>query len=217
MQREEDRDRPHHRQPRPAVRRSLLPPAEATWDWEIAPFGEIGRRHRLIHRVHGYHRLDGRRGADAAPRKRPSRLPGTALYGDHPRMLAHSVGASAAGRGRPTLVRGDALEARAPTAAGLGGRRLLGGRPPAPGAAGRLGRGAAGRAGAIRKAGRPVGSSASATGARLAAALAARRGLARRGCLAAGRTSGRASWRFSERGALAAPVLVATLVARALS
>ncbi len=31
-----------------------LPPPDAAWDWEIAPFGEIGRRHRLIHRVHAY-------------------------------------------------------------------------------------------------------------------------------------------------------------------
>ncbi|SFL65598.1 hypothetical protein [Methylobacterium pseudosasicola] len=31
-----------------------LPPPSQTWDWEIAPFGEIGRRHRLIHRVHAY-------------------------------------------------------------------------------------------------------------------------------------------------------------------
>ncbi|MCJ2060722.1 hypothetical protein MKL09_29900 [Methylobacterium sp. J-048] len=32
---------------------ALPPPAEA-WDWEIAPFGEIDRRRRLIHRVHAY-------------------------------------------------------------------------------------------------------------------------------------------------------------------
>jgi len=32
---------------------ALPKPAEA-WDWEIAPFGEIGRRRRLIHRVHAY-------------------------------------------------------------------------------------------------------------------------------------------------------------------
>lgn len=32
---------------------ALPPPAEA-WDWEIAPFGEVGRRRRLIHRVHAY-------------------------------------------------------------------------------------------------------------------------------------------------------------------
>jgi hypothetical protein len=31
-----------------------LPRPEAAWDWEIAPFGEIGRRHRLVHRVHAY-------------------------------------------------------------------------------------------------------------------------------------------------------------------
>lgn len=31
-----------------------LPRIEAAWDWEIAPFGEIGRRHRLVHRVHAY-------------------------------------------------------------------------------------------------------------------------------------------------------------------
>lgn len=31
-----------------------VPPAPETWDWEIAPFGEIGRRRRLIHRMHGY-------------------------------------------------------------------------------------------------------------------------------------------------------------------
>lgn len=31
-----------------------LPPPAQAWDWEIAPFGEIGRRHRLLHRVHAY-------------------------------------------------------------------------------------------------------------------------------------------------------------------
>jgi hypothetical protein len=31
-----------------------LPPPEAAWDWDIAPFGEVGRGHRLIHRVHAY-------------------------------------------------------------------------------------------------------------------------------------------------------------------
>ncbi|MCJ2091706.1 hypothetical protein MKK67_04165 [Methylobacterium sp. J-072] len=31
-----------------------LPAPTQAWDWEIAPFGEIGRRHRLIHRVHAY-------------------------------------------------------------------------------------------------------------------------------------------------------------------
>jgi hypothetical protein len=31
-----------------------LPPAPEAWDWEIAPFGEIGRRRRLIHRMHAY-------------------------------------------------------------------------------------------------------------------------------------------------------------------
>ncbi len=31
-----------------------VPPAPETWDWEIAPFGEIARRRRLIHRMHGY-------------------------------------------------------------------------------------------------------------------------------------------------------------------
>lgn len=31
-----------------------LPRPEAAWDWEIAPFGEVGRRHRLVHRVHAY-------------------------------------------------------------------------------------------------------------------------------------------------------------------
>ncbi|MHB2209372.1 hypothetical protein [Methylobacterium sp. CM6257] len=31
-----------------------LPSAAAAWDWEIAPFGEVGRRRRLIHRVHAY-------------------------------------------------------------------------------------------------------------------------------------------------------------------
>ncbi|MEE7449244.1 hypothetical protein MRF4_16355 [Methylobacterium radiotolerans] len=53
VQREEDRTG------RTTDSRDLLfgitvPPAEATWDWEIAPFGEIGRSHRLIHRVNGY-------------------------------------------------------------------------------------------------------------------------------------------------------------------
>ena len=32
---------------------TLPKPAEA-WDWELAPFGEIDRRRRLIHRVHAY-------------------------------------------------------------------------------------------------------------------------------------------------------------------
>jgi hypothetical protein len=32
----------------------VLPPTEVGWDWEIAPFGEIGRGRRLIHRVHAY-------------------------------------------------------------------------------------------------------------------------------------------------------------------
>lgn len=31
-----------------------VPPALEAWDWEIAPFGEIGRRRRLIHRMHAY-------------------------------------------------------------------------------------------------------------------------------------------------------------------
>ena len=31
-----------------------LPQPDATWDWEIAPFGEADRHHRLIHRVHAY-------------------------------------------------------------------------------------------------------------------------------------------------------------------
>lgn len=31
-----------------------LPPPVQVWDWEIAPFGEIGRRHRLIHQIHAY-------------------------------------------------------------------------------------------------------------------------------------------------------------------
>lgn len=31
-----------------------LPSTDASWDWEIAPFGEIGRGRRLIHRVHAY-------------------------------------------------------------------------------------------------------------------------------------------------------------------
>ncbi|MCJ2133221.1 hypothetical protein MKK69_03925 [Methylobacterium sp. J-026] len=31
-----------------------LPQPEAAWDWEIAPYGEIGRHHRLVHRVHAY-------------------------------------------------------------------------------------------------------------------------------------------------------------------
>ena len=31
-----------------------LPQPSATWDWEIAPFGEIGRRHCLVHRVYAY-------------------------------------------------------------------------------------------------------------------------------------------------------------------
>ncbi len=31
-----------------------LPAPDAAWDWEIAPFGEADRHHRLIHRVHAY-------------------------------------------------------------------------------------------------------------------------------------------------------------------
>lgn len=31
-----------------------LPQPDAAWDWEIAPFGEADRHHRLIHRVHAY-------------------------------------------------------------------------------------------------------------------------------------------------------------------
>ncbi len=31
-----------------------LPPPDAAWDWEIAPYGEIGRHRRLVHRVHAY-------------------------------------------------------------------------------------------------------------------------------------------------------------------
>ena len=31
-----------------------LPEPNDAWDWEIAPFGEVGRRYRLIHRVHAY-------------------------------------------------------------------------------------------------------------------------------------------------------------------
>jgi len=38
------------------------PPPDAAWDWELAPFREIGRRHRLIHRIHAY---PDRRGARA--------------------------------------------------------------------------------------------------------------------------------------------------------
>ncbi|MCJ2051538.1 hypothetical protein [Methylobacterium sp. J-070] len=33
---------------------ATLPPSDAAWDWEIAPFGEVDRRQRLIHRVHAY-------------------------------------------------------------------------------------------------------------------------------------------------------------------
>jgi hypothetical protein len=31
-----------------------LPPPDDTWDWTVAPFGEIGRHVARIHRVHGY-------------------------------------------------------------------------------------------------------------------------------------------------------------------
>lgn len=31
-----------------------LPPPDSAWDWEIAPFGEADRHHRLLHRVHAY-------------------------------------------------------------------------------------------------------------------------------------------------------------------
>lgn len=31
-----------------------LPPPEAAWDWELAPFGEAARNRRLVHRVHAY-------------------------------------------------------------------------------------------------------------------------------------------------------------------
>ena len=31
-----------------------LPLPDSVWDWEIAPFGEVDRHHRLIHRVHAY-------------------------------------------------------------------------------------------------------------------------------------------------------------------
>lgn len=32
----------------------MLPPPAEAWDWELAPFGEVSRRRRLIHRVHAY-------------------------------------------------------------------------------------------------------------------------------------------------------------------
>lgn len=32
----------------------MLPPPTEAWDWELAPFGEVSRRRRLIHRVHAY-------------------------------------------------------------------------------------------------------------------------------------------------------------------
>ncbi len=33
-----------------------LPAPDESWDWTVAPFGEIGRRHEYVHRVHGYAR-----------------------------------------------------------------------------------------------------------------------------------------------------------------
>lgn len=32
----------------------VLPPADADWDWELAPLGEAGRDRRIVHRAHGW-------------------------------------------------------------------------------------------------------------------------------------------------------------------
>ena len=41
-----------------------LPLPDSAWDWEIAPFGEADRHHRLIHRVHAYADWTAARGRD---------------------------------------------------------------------------------------------------------------------------------------------------------
>ncbi len=36
------------------MRGIAMPPPDEAWDWTVAPFGEIDRKHEYIHRVHAY-------------------------------------------------------------------------------------------------------------------------------------------------------------------
>lgn len=49
------------------MRGVALPPADESWDWIVAPFGEVERDSELVHRVHAYDDL-ARARRDCAPR-----------------------------------------------------------------------------------------------------------------------------------------------------
>lgn len=55
------------------LRGHTLPEPDQTWDWTVAPLGEVSRRYACIHRVHGYSDLAAavaRHTVEPAPRNR---------------------------------------------------------------------------------------------------------------------------------------------------
>jgi hypothetical protein len=50
------------------LRGAVLPEPDATWDWTVAPPGEVDRGIALVHRVHAYRDLAAARGRPTPPR-----------------------------------------------------------------------------------------------------------------------------------------------------